>query len=275
MATSDLTEVNESNAQLYRAWGQFASKFPRADVSRLPGIDICWAGAKWPMLNMVGLSAPVRDLGEFEKQVGAATRFTASKPETGMLVVCQQLLPAGAMEEAGAIAAKSGWVRALTLRGMVAEKLEPLRRPCPQLEYRRATDWQTSRDLLDLNAMSYNAPLEFGREVSDISGYWDGSFAYVGYKEGRAVTAASTLLVEGCLYAGWVATHPDARRQGYAEAAMRHSLHEASRASGLSRTVLHASELGYPIYKAMGYREVAFFEVYFPEALVKALAAAH
>jgi glycine/D-amino acid oxidase-like deaminating enzyme len=36
-------------------------------------------------------------------------------------------------------------------------------------------------------------------------------------------------------------------------------LDEAAWSTGLSRTALHATELGYPIYRAMGYRQVAFF----------------
>jgi ribosomal protein S18 acetylase RimI-like enzyme len=106
--------------------------------------------------------------------------------------------------------------------------------------------------------------------VSDLPGVWNDTYAYVGYKEGRAVTASVAVPVGGCLYVGWVATHPDVRRQGFAEAAMRRSLNEATQGTGYSRTVLHASEMGRPLYEAMGYREVAFFDVYFPEALVSA-----
>ena len=67
------------------------------------------------------------------------------------------------------------------------------------------------------------------------------------------------------------ASLPEARRNGYAEAVMRHSLEAAARSSGLSRTVLHATALGYPVYRAMGYRQVAFFHVYFPQSSINGL----
>jgi GNAT superfamily N-acetyltransferase len=45
-----------------------------------------------------------------------------------------------------------------------------------------------------------------------------------------------------------VATTPDARRKGYGEAVVRHALQTAHEATGIRRTVLHATEDGYPIY---------------------------
>ena len=274
MESKNSSEIRESNMLLYDAWGLFTRKFPRADVRELPGISVTWAGAQWPMLNMIGLSAPIRDLVELKLRVGQAVQFAEAKVVLGMVVACKQWLPA--LDEAGIATAfaERGLVRAMTLCGMVADSLLPPRRPLPELHYRRVATTEASRDLADLNSMSYNAPLEYGREISDIHGYWDEGFAYVGYEDGRAVTGAVTMLVDKCLYVGWVATHPAARRKGYAEAVMRHSLDAASRASGFSRTILHASELGFPVYQAMGYRAVANFDVYFPEALVRLMASA-
>jgi ribosomal protein S18 acetylase RimI-like enzyme len=53
-----------------------------------------------------------------------------------------------------------------------------------------------------------------------------------------------------------VATLPEHRRRGYAEAVVRHGLAEARREWGLERTVLHATEAGHPLYQRMGYRDV-------------------
>jgi GNAT superfamily N-acetyltransferase len=109
------------------------------------------------------------------------------------------------------------------------------------------------------------------KEISDIANFWDGVFAYVGYREGHAVTAAATFLENSRLYVGFVATLPQARRNGYAEAVMRHSLEAAARSCGLSRTVLQATEAGYPVYEAMGYRQVAHFQAYFPQAIASGM----
>jgi predicted acetyltransferase len=59
-----------------------------------------------------------------------------------------------------------------------------------------------------------------------------------------------------------VATQPDAQCYGYAEAVMRHSLAEASKATGLQRSILHATDSGRSIYLRMGYRDTARFTGY-------------
>jgi GNAT superfamily N-acetyltransferase len=61
------------------------------------------------------------------------------------------------------------------------------------------------------------------------------------------------IINEGCLFLFLVATAPDARRKGYGEAVVRHALQKAHEATGIRRTVLHATEPGYPIYLRLGY----------------------
>jgi predicted GNAT family acetyltransferase len=55
---------------------------------------------------------------------------------------------------------------------------------------------------------------------------------------------------------GLVATTPTARRKGYGDATVRQALSVGVRATGLTRTVLHASDAGFPVYQRIGYRKV-------------------
>jgi len=41
--------------------------------------------------------------------------------------------------------------------------------------------------------------------------------------------------------------------KGYAEAVMRHAAEQAQAAMGFERIVLHASDMGRPVYAAMGF----------------------
>ncbi len=271
MDTAYQTEIDKSNAQFYRVWKKLGGKFASNEALELPGVTISWPGAKWPMLNVVGLSCPVADPAELEAKVAQSVSYAKTKPVMGMFVACIEWLPPDPEGKNAAIFREHGLELGLTLRGMVAYHLLPSRRTPPELEYRRVASLETRRAFADLNAIGYNAPLEFGREVSDLDGFWDEAFAYVGYKNGRAVTTAATYVEDNSLYVGWVATLPTARRNGYAEAVMRHSLEEAAWSTGLSRTVLHATELGYPVYRAMGYRQVAFFHVYFPQSSINGM----
>jgi predicted acetyltransferase len=65
--------------------------------------------------------------------------------------------------------------------------------------------------------------------------------------------------LHGVLYVGFVATALVHRRRGLAELVMRRSLEDATRATGITRTVLHATADGYPVYRRMGYRPVDEF----------------
>jgi predicted acetyltransferase len=64
------------------------------------------------------------------------------------------------------------------------------------------------------------------------------------------------------LFLALVATLPGKQRKGYAEATVRKALYEGYPATGLKRTVLHASDAGFPVYERLGYRAVANIRLY-------------
>ena len=72
----------------------------------------------------------------------------------------------------------------------------------------------------------------------------------------------TTALVDGRLYVMMVASDAAHRNRGYAEAVMRRSLERAQAATGIRRTVLHASPAGRPLYASMGYRVTGEFMMY-------------
>ena len=59
-----------------------------------------------------------------------------------------------------------------------------------------------------------------------------------------------------------VASAATEMNKGYAEAVIRHSLARAVAATGLRRTVLHATQAGQPLYTSMGYRPTSRFTMY-------------
>jgi GNAT superfamily N-acetyltransferase len=79
------------------------------------------------------------------------------------------------------------------------------------------------------------------------------SLGYVGYAGEKAVTSAAAFPVCGTMYIALVATVPESHGKGYAEAVMRHAIEQASRAMGPVRMTLHASDMGRPVYRAMGF----------------------
>ena len=119
---------------------------------------------------------------------------------------------------------------------------------------------ETRQAVADINAISYDVPVEWGQEVLLEDAVWNSTvFGCVGYADGKPVSTATTLILEGIRYVGLVATLPEFRRRGYAETAMRHSLERALAVTGIKRTVLHATPMGKPSYERMGYRSLKVF----------------
>ena len=76
---------------------------------------------------------------------------------------------------------------------------------------------------------------------------------YVGYAGDEPVTTTVVIPFDGMAYVAWVATSPDHRRRGYAQAIMRYALSNARAVLGTQRTHLHATDAGSPVYRKMGY----------------------
>jgi len=146
--------------------------------------------------------------------------------------------------------------------GMTAQSLPFLSQGPTDLRIERASG--RGEIVTDVNSTAYGLPLESGRDSLLHLPFWQNAFPYVGYVGDRPVSTATTIVHEDVLYLALVATVPDARRKGYAEAVIRHSLQKAHDATGLSRTVLHATEAGLPVYKRLGYHTVADFTWYMP-----------
>ncbi len=76
-----------------------------------------------------------------------------------------------------------------------------------------------------------------------------------GYLRGRLAAAASVRFLPGSAGLGYVATRPEYRRRGLATALSLAALAEARR-RGLETAVLHASKMGEPVYRRLGFRRL-------------------
>ena len=83
----------------------------------------------------------------------------------------------------------------------------------------------------------------------------------MGYLDSQPAAAAIAILSNGIAGLYWVATIPDARKRGLAEACTRLVSNRAFEL-GARCVVLQASEQGNPIYRRMGYREITNYRWY-------------
>jgi ribosomal protein S18 acetylase RimI-like enzyme len=88
---------------------------------------------------------------------------------------------------------------------------------------------------------------------------------WVGYAGKSAVSTAAVVMGGDAVGIYAVATHPRYQRKGYGEALVRHAVGQASKQTGIRRTVLQSSLAGHSLYSRLGYRQVARFLVYLHE----------
>ena len=250
--------VRESNDQFRKAWQFFARNSPNGEVKELPGISIADSKAAWPIMNAALLSSPVADLTDLRRRIAAARGHFQPGGRMWMFAACQDWLPDGAES----VFQEAGLDSELEVTGMVADRISPALRPLPRLEVRRVASIETRNAIADINSISYDVPLEWGRETVAAEKLWGGPCAgYVGYVDGQPATTTAAFRIDDVIYIALVATINQYRRTGFAEGVMRHALQEASREHGIERTVLHATPAGFAIYQRMGYQPVTKFTI--------------
>ncbi len=257
-----INEQLESNEQLIGMWSEFARRFPGGRVESQPGMTIAISGTPMAFINVIAFTTPIQDRDDLAGRCQRARRIGTESGVPWLLSTCDAWM--GNLDSAKEVLQEMGFNVVLPTVGMVADSILPSPKPLPiGIEFRRVTDETTRNALTDLNTISYGIPLEIGRQGPARACFWDDSFhGYVAYVNDEPVAATLTAPLDGRLYVSWVATHPDHRRKRYADAVMRKSLESAREATGLTRTVLHATAAGQPVYEAMGYRPVVGFTWY-------------
>ncbi|MFZ1023717.1 MAG: GNAT family N-acetyltransferase [Thermoplasmata archaeon] len=127
-----------------------------------------------------------------------------------------------------------------------------------------------------LNDGDFQAPAEIARSIPDLlrpswsdSGPEPHLRCFVGYRDKVPVATSLRFLSDGVVGIYGVATIPEARRQGFG-AAMTLAALEDGRARGYDVGVLIATEMGEPVYRRLGFRElyrVSQFEIPAKESL--------
>ena len=86
--------------------------------------------------------------------------------------------------------------------------------------------------------------------------------AYVAYQDGVPAATVICLASHGIAGLYWVATRPDLQRRGLADAITRHACNAAFDA-GAGCVILQASPFGDPVYRRIGFREIARYAWFF------------
>jgi GNAT superfamily N-acetyltransferase len=123
-------------------------------------------------------------------------------------------------------------------------------------------DWERADGVDDMCAILAGA---FGLEREPTSrvlaGFDRVAHIYLARREGRPVACTAAFDVAGDCGIYWVGTLPEARGAGLATGLMRQALLDA-RERGCTTTSLQATDMGRPVYRRLGYRELGVIEMW-------------
>jgi ribosomal protein S18 acetylase RimI-like enzyme len=90
--------------------------------------------------------------------------------------------------------------------------------------------------------------------------YWH---AYVAYSDGEPAATTQLIVADGVAGLYYVGTRAAWRSRGLGEAVTRHAVRSGA-APGCDVATLQASPVGYPVYKKIGFRDVAYYQTFVP-----------
>jgi len=255
----DFESVADNLRESFRV---IAGSRARGENRELRGVSIAAAGVTFQMFNAAFLSAGVATDAELAQRILLpAVHFNARGLEWAYWV-CEDWIEGRARRRSRQIFERAGMRHSVDLPGMIADCLAPPVRPLPALEVRRVADDTTRDAFCAIGSVCFHVPLSWFHEVFDSHTVWERFHAYVGYRDGEAVSTAAIVVGGGALGVYNVATLPGHQRRGFGEAVMRHALADARGCYGLERSILQSTPAGLRLYERMGFRTVTRVAVY-------------
>ncbi len=247
----------QSNGLLISAFRDIASEH-NGDLGDLPGWAAAWSGCNFAFLNMLVMNSDLSKAKDLTDRLLRAVQYQKARKETGFFYALDDFLSKAGMDALPDAADAVGLQPIARIVGMERD-LEELDVPVlPDLELRRIATPIEHQALADINTDAYGICSEAeGRAAMMPLSFWRNGFAFVGFHGGQPVTTATVIPKNDVLYLMFVATRAEHRRRGFADACIKQALDSAWKATGLSRTALHASEAGAGVYARIGYRPTA------------------
>jgi ribosomal protein S18 acetylase RimI-like enzyme len=249
---------------LLRALRFFGQARNTGEIRDVPGVSLIFCGLNYAAFNAALVAEPIdSDPRALDRVIEISSKQFDSRNVRWTCWVCDDFLGPSLRRESGRIFTRHG-LRPLTdAPGMYAERLAPPRRPLPSLEIAPVNDDRTRGAFAHIMSVAFDIPYSVCLEIYGSERAWMGELrGYVGFVHQRPVTTAAAIITGDVIGLYSVATVPEHRRLGYAEAIMRNVVEDAGRASGIERTVLQATQSGFALYERMGYRSVTNFNVY-------------
>lgn len=252
---------------LFEAWEMMMRYVPHAEFRRTDEMLIFSSGISFPLLNGV-FRARLRPENMHDRIEEVLDYFREKD-----LPMIWWTGPQTEPSDLGEALVSRALIRSSPLPGM-AIRLDSLPEQVPLTDdpiIERVSDKETLRRWEQAFMVGFDVPAYAVRPIIDsiatLGFAEDNPFSsYLASSEGRPVSTLALYYGAGVVGIYCVATVPEARKKGIATALLLHSLHQA-RQQGCRIAILHASEMGYSLYRRMGFVEYCQLGQYlFPRA---------
>lgn len=249
---------------LREAWQVLCASSTRYAHGVRDGVDCVFSGLPVPFMNVAVVTASSVAAEELASLARRAREWAAQQQVPWLFIVTEETIEPHV--NAAAVLDACGFMPALVLTGMVAQRVLPPTRAASGVQLVTATDDAMRASLVDVNTLAYDIDLSPVKSLLVQPKFWNGHVPVVGLVNGEPVSSAAVFMVGSYRYVALVATDPKQQRRGFAEAAMRRALEEAARLHAGTATFLHATEAGRPLYERMGYVAIAHHTAYIERA---------
>src|ERR1700727_2233676 len=211
-----------------------------AEIRDLPGVSLIFCGLNYAAFNAALQARQIQgDAEELSHLIDVSAQQFDACSLRWTYWLCEDFLNQPLRREAARIFKRHGLRHLTEAPGMYTDRLAPATRDLPALDIRPVTDETTRNAFSDVMSTTFEIPHSVSLSVYGAARAWQGTFqGYVGYSNGRAVTTAAAVITGDVIGLYSVATLPQHRRLGFAEAIMRQVIAQAQRSRDVSRMVL-------------------------------------
>ena len=213
-------------------------------------------------MNTAFLSTPVATEADLQDRISVAKEYFGQKKTLWLFVAFDEWLDSLIQPER--LFRQNGLCHMQSCVGMQTKNLVVRTSPVPELLFRPVTNDVERLAFSSINSDSYAFSAAWRSDIARWSSQWPALKvrSYVGYSRNEAVTSAMVHLTGDVGFLGFVATKQGHQRNGFAEAIVRHALAAAESEWHVSKSILHSTPAGLPLYRSLGYSEVTSFSIY-------------
>ena len=258
-----LFHFSQVDANLRLAMRFFGEATGSGGIGARPGVEMVYSGLDYGVFNIAFLTQPVsssRDLAAILSECG---RYYRERKVRWSFWLCEDLLEPVTRRRSRDLFDSFGMRSISQAPGMLATALLPPWRPLPKIDCRPVDSADLRAAFADLTSVCFDIAYPVARAVYEPASAWQGRYeGFVGFAGGVPVSMVALVRAPTTLGIYSLGTLPEHRRRGYGEALLRAAV--ARKQSGTARELLalESTEAGYPLYRRMGFQDVARFTVY-------------